>query len=63
MIMEIHSSADDYMDWNISKQERVEGWVITCYCACVTNPISASIGFVPYDVLSEVAEVLNINWV
>ena len=28
MIMEVYSSADDYMDWDISKQEGVEGWVI-----------------------------------
>ena len=28
MIMEVYSSADDYMDWDISKQEGVEGWVM-----------------------------------
>ena len=56
MIMAVHSSVDDYMDWDISKQEGVEGWVmfavthllhchflITCYCACATIPISAQV--------------------
>ena len=28
MIMEVHSSANDYTDWNISKQKGVEGWVM-----------------------------------
>ena len=28
MIMEVNSSADDYTDWDISKQEGVEGWVM-----------------------------------
>ena len=27
MIVGVHSSADDYTDWDISKQEGVEGWV------------------------------------
>ena len=29
MIMEVYNSADDYTDWDISKQEGVEGWVMT----------------------------------
>ena len=28
MIMEVYSSADDHMDWDNSKQEGVEGWVM-----------------------------------
>ena len=28
MIIEVHSSADDYTDWDISKQEGVEEWVM-----------------------------------
>ena len=28
MIMEVYSSANDYMDWDISKQEGMEGWVM-----------------------------------
>ena len=28
MIMEVYGSADGYTDWDTSKQEGVEGWVM-----------------------------------
>ena len=54
--MEVYSSANDYTNWDISKQEGVEGWVMFVVThspplplldhalyACATIPISAQV--------------------
>ena len=79
MIMEVHSSEEDYIDWDISKQEGVEGQVMFAVMdssplplldhmlLCIRNYSQqcpgASIGFIPYDELPDAANVLNINQV
>ena len=73
----VYSSADDYKDWDLSKQEGVEGCVMFAVTHSPPLPLldhmllrmcnysylcpGASIGFIPYNGLPEAADVLNIN--